>query len=216
MQLATVNDRLSILAAVVYEITPKVFYNIENSSPFGDKDEGQFTLPKRLNHIMNYLSSAWITQRNSTKKKLKIKLKISPVDLSGLPNDLRDANPQDKQKLKLSLNLFACLLYFLYLYWYLSKRSGKFCCISFCLHYNQKETDKTQKHLEKLCRRTETDKYFQSMRINCWHIIAKEAQADDGSDSDSESVGVTNARQALTLRLRISKTCVLYVKEGGD
>jgi len=98
----------------------------------------------------------------------------------------------------------------------LSKRSGKFCCISFCLHYNQKETDKTQKHLEKLCRRTETDKYFQSMRINCWHIIAKEAQADDGSDSDSESVGVTNARQALTLRLRISKTCVLYVKEGGD
>jgi len=95
MQLATINGRLSILAAVVYEITPKVFYNIENSSPFGDKDEGQFTLPKRLNHIMNYLSSAWITQRN-LKKKLKIKLKISPVDLSGLPNDLRDANPQDK------------------------------------------------------------------------------------------------------------------------
>lgn len=38
--------------------------------------------------------------------------------------------------------------FFIYLYWYLSKRSGKFCCISFCLHYNQKETDKTQKHLE--------------------------------------------------------------------
>lgn len=100
VQLDAINERLSILAAVVYEITPKVFYNIENSSPFGDKDEGQFTLPKRLNHIMNYLSPAWITLRNwKKKKKLKIKtqLEISPVNLSGLPNDLRDANPQDKQ-----------------------------------------------------------------------------------------------------------------------